>query len=219
MPELSLIQQICIWALPVLLAITLHEAAHAYVACRCGDSTAKMLGRLSINPMRHIDPLGTVIIPLLVGVLTKFSFIIGFAKPVPINWNQLKNPRRDGFLVAIAGPVANFLMVILWASCFKLVTLLHLKLSMPVLFILLTARAGILINLILGFLNLIPIPPLDGGRVVSSLLPPRFADAYSRVELYGFFILLLLLFTGVLGLILGPLIQSSFNLVVRLFGL
>ncbi|MFI4918137.1 MAG: site-2 protease family protein [Legionellales bacterium] len=217
MPEFTIIQQICIWVIPVLLAITLHEAAHAYVANRCGDTTAKMLGRLSLNPVKHIDPVGTIIMPLLIGFLTHFSFIFGYAKPVPINWNQLTNPRRDIILVALAGPVSNFIMAFLWAFLFKIATMLHPELSTPALFLLVTARAGMIINLVLAFLNLIPIPPLDGSRVVSSLLPPRQAIAYARVEPYGFLLLIILMFTGVLGAILTPLINGSFSLLSAIF--
>ena len=120
MPEFNLIQQICIWALPVLLAITLHEAAHAYVANLCGDTTAKMFGRLSLNPIRHIDLVGTILIPILVGVLTSFQFVIGYAKPVPINWSRFKHPRRDMILVTLAGPFSNIFMAFLWAAAFKI---------------------------------------------------------------------------------------------------
>src|SRR5580704_10906626 len=157
MPEFSIIQQICIWALPVLLAITLHEAAHAFVAYQCGDTTAKMLGRLSLNPIRHIDPIGTVILPLLAGFLTNFNFVIGYAKPVPISWNQLRHPKRDMILVTLAGPFANFLMAFLWAAGIKIASILHPESSMPALFLLYTSRAGMIINLVLTFLNLIPL--------------------------------------------------------------
>lgn len=219
MPQFTLIQQICIWILPVLLAITLHEAAHAYVAFRCGDTTAKMFGRLSLNPLRHIDPIGTVLMPLLVGVLTQFNFVFGYAKPVPINWNQFKNPRRDMILVALAGPCSNLLMAFLWAGCFKIATLLHPGSSTPALFLLASARAGMLINLVLAFLNLIPLPPLDGSRVVGTLLPMRQAIAYSKIEPYGFFILIGLMFTGVLSAILTPLINSAYVLLTYIFQL
>lgn len=219
MPEFTLIQQICIWALPVLLAITLHEAAHAYVANRCGDTTAKMFGRLSLNPIRHIDPVGTVIIPILVGVLTHFNFVIGYAKPVPISWNQLRHPRRDMIFVTLAGPFANLLMAVLWAASFKLATWLHPETSMPALFLLMTARAGMIINLVLAALNLLPLPPLDGSRVVSSLLPPRKAMIYERIEPYGFFILILLMFTGILNYIMTPLINLGLFVLSSLFNL
>jgi len=219
MPEFTLIQQICIWALPVILAITLHEAAHAYIAFKCGDTTAKMFGRLSLNPIRHIDLVGTIVLPVLVGVLTSFNFVIGYAKPVPITWSQLKNPRRDMILVALAGPFSNFLMAILWAGGFKLATLMHPETSMAALFLLAASRAGMIINLVLAFLNLIPLPPLDGSRVVMSLLPARQAIAYAKIEPYGFFILILLLLTGVLGFILNPLIGGSFKFLSFLYQL
>lgn len=215
MPEFTVIQQICIWAIPVLLAITLHEAAHAYVAFRCGDTTAKMFGRLSLNPLRHIDPIGTVLMPILVGFLTNFSFVIGYAKPVPINWTQFRNPRRDIVLVALAGPFANFFMAFLWAACFKISSLFHPETFLPAQFFLFAARAGMIINLVLAFLNLIPIPPLDGSRLISSLLPPRQAILYAKIEPYGFFILLILIFTGILGAILTPLI--NFGLIFLSF--
>lgn len=219
MPEFTLIQQICIWALPVLLAITLHEVAHGYVAYKCGDTTAKMFGRLTLNPIRHVDPVGTILLPILIGVLTHFNFVIGYAKPVPVNWNQLRNPKRDMILVALAGPSANFLMAFLWAGCFKIATLLHPQSSTIALFLLVTARAGMIINLVLAFLNLIPLPPLDGSRVVSSLLPPRAAMTYARVEPFGFLILVILIFTNVLGYILIPLINSGIYLLSSIFQL
>ncbi|RUR17278.1 site-2 protease family protein [Legionella sp. km535] len=219
MHQFTLIQQICIWALPVLLAITLHEAAHAYIAFKCGDNTAKMFGRLSLNPVRHIDPIGTILLPILAGVLTHFNFVIGYAKPVPINWNQLRNPRRDMILVTLAGPFSNFLMAFLWAGCFKIATFLHPESSMPGLFLLVTARAGMMINLVLAFLNLIPIPPLDGSRVVSSLLPPRQAMVYEKIEPYGFLILVILIFTNILGYVLLPLINGGLYLLSLIFNL
>ncbi len=219
MPEFTLVQQVCIWALPIVLSITLHEAAHAYVANRCGDTTAKMLGRLSLNPLRHIDPVGTILIPILMGVLTHFNFVIGYAKPVPINWNQLHNPRRDMILVTLAGPFANLLMAFIWAAGFKLAINMHPESSMAALFLLVTARAGMIINLVLAALNLLPIPPLDGSRVVSSLLPPRKAMIYERIEPYGFFILILLMFTGILNYLLTPLISIGLSALTAIFQL
>lgn len=219
MQEYTIIQQICIWAIPVLLAITLHEAAHAYIAARCGDTTAKMLGRVSLNPIKHIDPIGTILIPLVIGIITNFNFVIGYAKPVPINWNQLRNPRRDMIFVTLAGPFSNLFMAFLWAFCYKIALSLNPMLSMSAQFLWATARAGIIINLVLAFLNLIPIPPLDGSRVVSSLLPARQAIAYNRLEPYGFFILILLIITGVLGLIINPMINGALYVLRAIFQL
>jgi len=217
MLTLTLIQKLAVWSIPVLFAITLHEAAHAWAASRLGDSTAKMLGRLSMNPLRHVDLIGTVIVPIVVGVLSNFNFIFGWAKPVPINWGRLNKPRRDMALVAAAGPLSNFIMCLMWAGCFKLATHLNPQTSSIALFLLLTAQAGILINLVLAFLNLIPIPPLDGSRVVESLLPPRLAATYLRIEPFGFIILLLLLITGALSWILTPALNWSLYLLDALF--
>lgn len=219
MPEYTIIQQICIWALPVLLAITLHEAAHAFVAAHYGDNTAKLQGRVSLNPIKHIDPIGTVIIPLVIGVLTQFSFVIGYAKPVPISWNQLRNPRKDIIFVTLAGPFSNLLMAFLWAACYKIALMLNPAVSMTAQFLWASARAGMIINLVLAFLNLIPIPPLDGSRVVSTLLPARQAIAYNKIEPYGFFILIFLIITGVLGFILNPLINGAFYVLRAVFQL
>ncbi len=219
MYTLTLIQKIAVWAIPVLLAITLHEAAHAWAASRLGDTTAKMLGRLSINPLRHIDPIGTVLVPILVGVLSHFQFVFGWAKPVPINWNQLRTPRRDMALVAAAGPVSNLIMCLLWAGCFKLALFLNPQTSMVALFLLLAAQAGVFINLVLALINLIPIPPLDGSRVVASLLPPRQAALYMRLERYGFLILIILLFTGALSWLLTPVLYGALGLIQSLFNI
>jgi len=219
MQTLTLIQKIAVWAIPVLLAITLHEAAHAWVANRLGDSTAKMLGRLSINPLRHIDPIGTILVPLLIGFLSQFQFVFGWAKPVPINWNQLRSPRRDSALVTAAGPAANFIMAILWAGGFKVALLLNPQVSTIALFLLLMSQAGIVINVILAFLNLLPIPPLDGSRIVASLLPPRQSVRYMQLEPYGFFILIALLFTGILSWVLSPLLYWSIQLLKALFNI
>ena len=219
MLTLTLTQKIAVWSIPVLLAITLHEAAHAYVANRCGDTTAKQLGRLSFNPLRHIDLIGTLLVPIIIALLSQFHFIFGWAKPVPINWTRLKNPRRDMGLVAAAGPLSNLIMALLWAGCFKIATLFHPEGSTPALFMLLTAQAGILTNLVLGFLNLIPIPPLDGSKIIACLLPPRWAIQYLKIERVGFLILIILLITGTLNGLLSPLISISLNLINTLFKL
>ncbi len=219
MLELTLIQKIAVWAIPVLFAITFHEAAHAYAAHRLGDSTAKLLGRLSLNPIRHIDWVGTVILPVLVAVLSDFQFVFGYAKPVPVNYNQLRNPRRDMALVTLAGPMSNFAMAIFWASCWKIIMMINPASSQTALFIVLMSQAGIMINLILAFLNLLPIPPLDGSRVVASLLSPRYAGYFLRIEPFGFLILVLLLFTGVLSAILMPLLRMGISVILSVFGL
>jgi Zn-dependent protease len=178
-----------------------------------------MLGRLSLNPLRHIDPIGTVILPIVAGILTNFNFVLGYAKPVPITWNQLRNPKRDMILVALAGPFSNFIMAFLWAGLFKIAILLHPEASAPVLFLLMTSRAGMLINLVLAFLNLIPLPPLDGSRVITSLLPPDKAMVYAKIEPYGFIILVILIFTGALGYILTPLIYGGMAALRMIFQL
>lgn len=216
---LSLPQLIAAWLLPVLFAITLHEVAHGWVANKLGDKTALLLGRVTLNPLKHIDPIGTVIVPIVLLILSKMTgsiFIFGWAKPVPVNWNNFKNPKRDKVLVALAGPLSNFLMALFWALIMKIGILLQPQFN-PLVALIFMGQAGILINLILMVLNLIPIPPLDGSRVVSSLLPPRAEDIYSRIEPYGFFILLALLWTGILGYILLPFMEFFKKIIVFLF--
>lgn len=218
MLELSTIQQIAIWILPVLFAITFHEAAHAWVANYFGDSTAKMLGRLSFNPIRHVDLIGTIIVPIAVLLMSNFSFVFGWAKPVPINSSQFKNPRRDLAIATAAGPFSNLLMALFWALCMKIGTLLNLQSSLS-LFLLLTGRAGVIINLLLAFLNLLPIPPLDGSRIVSYLLPIRQATTYEKLEPFGLPILILLMFTGILAWLINPLLNWSMSVIRYLFNL
>lgn len=204
----ALIPTLAIWALPVVLAITLHEAAHGYVARHFGDPTADLAGRITLNPLKHIDPIGTVLVPA--GILALSSLVgaggilFGWAKPVPVNFGRLRNPKADMLWVAAAGPFVNLLMALGWAALFKLtLSLPETAYSMPMLKM---ADAGMQINAVLMMLNLLPIPPLDGGRIAVSLLPNRLAWQFSRIEPYGFPILLLLLFTGLLGAILWPLL-------------
>lgn len=212
MLELSLSQKIAVWALPVLFAITVHEVAHGWVARRLGDPTAFMMGRLTLNPLKHIDPVGTVLVPL-VFLLLPGNFIFGWAKPVPVTWQNLRNPKRDMALVALAGPVSNLLMAIGWGVVAKLGYLLMDALPFAALPMVYMGSAGILINLILMVLNLLPLPPLDGGRVVTGILPGPLAYRFSRIEPFGFVILLALLFTGVLGQVLWPLVQGLTRLL------
>lgn len=219
MQTLSLMQTIAIWILPVLLAITLHEAAHAWIANCCGDSTAKALGRLSMNPLRHVSPIGTILVPIVVAVLSGFQFVFGWAKPVPINWYRLRKPRRDMLLVAAAGPMANVAMAFSWALCVKIGMMFHPYTSSFGLFLVLTGEAGIMINLVLALLNLIPVPPLDGSRIVASILPPKYAEFYLRLEPFGFMILLILIFMGALGWMLNLPLSWSVHSIHSLFNI
>ncbi|ARG97908.1 site-2 protease family protein [Legionella micdadei] len=219
MLELSTVQRIVIWILPVLFAITIHEAAHAWVASRFGDTTAKMLGRLSFNPLKHIDLIGTILVPIIVLLLSQFSFVFGWAKPVPINASLLRNPRRDLALATAAGPLSNLIMALLWAICLKLGIALNPLTSSAALFMVLTGQAGVIINFVLAYLNLVPIPPLDGSRIVASLLPLKQAIQYQKIEPYGFFILLALIFTGALGWFILPLLRWSMAGIYALFGI
>lgn len=211
----SVIQNVAIYALPVIFAITLHEAAHGYVAKHFGDLTAYAQGRVSLNPIRHIDPVGTILLPLLTLLLGGILF--GWAKPVPVNFSALRHPKQDMLWVALAGPGANLFMALLWAFVIKLgISLPESDLARPMI---LMGEAGIKINVILMVLNLLPLPPLDGGRIAVSLLPHNMAYGFSKIEPYGFMILLLLLITGVLGAIIGPFISITIQLVVWFFGL
>lgn len=217
MMELNLVQKIAVWALPVLFAITVHEVAHGWVARRLGDPTAQMMGRLTLNPLKHIDPIGTVLVPLVLLVLG--GFIFGWAKPVPVTWQNLRRPKRDMAIVAAAGPGANLLMAIGWGLVAKLGYLMVAQfpfIGQPMIYM---GGAGILINIILMVLNLLPLPPLDGGRVMSALLPGPLAYQYSRIEPFGFFILLALLITGVLGALLWPVVQGVMQLLYSVLSL
>jgi len=211
-----IIQGIAIFTLPVILAITLHEAAHGYVAKLYGDLTAYAQGRVTLNPLRHIDPMGTIVVPLLLLAVSS-PYLFGWAKPVPVNFGNLRHPKRDMLWVAAAGPGANLLMAFLWALVFKFgLAIPESNFSEPML---LMGQAGILVNVILLVLNLLPLPPLDGGRIAVSLLPQRIAYRFAQIEPYGFIILLVLLFTGVLGAVIGPFILITIRLVAWLVGL
>ncbi len=200
----SLIQTLAISAIPVIFAITLHEAAHGYVARHFGDMTAWQMGRVSLNPLRHVDPVGTILVPGLILLLSGGGLLFGWAKPVPVRFDRLRRPKQDMFWVAAAGPAANLAMAIGWASLMKFAETLPANLyTLPMARM---ADVGMEINIVLMVLNLLPIPPLDGGRIAVSLLPPQAAWKFARIEPWGLPILLLLLFTGVLGSVVGPVI-------------
>lgn len=223
----ELIRAVSIFAIPVLFAITLHEAAHGYVARHFGDTTAAALGRISLNPMRHIDPMGTLLIPILLLAVSGGSLLFGWAKPVPVNFGALRRPKQDMLWVAAAGPAANLLQALLWGMVLRaglwmgadanplgLPEGLH-ALAVPMV---LMGAAGIFVNLALMVLNLLPLPPLDGGRIMVSLLPGRLAWQFAQVERWGFLILVILLATGVLGRLMWPLVAGSASLLGSLFG-
>ena len=208
----QLASTLAIYALPVLFAITLHEAAHGYVARHFGDMTAHAQGRISLNPVRHIDLIGTIVVPVAILLVSGYSFLFGWAKPVPVNYSALRKPRPHMAWVAAAGPLANLAMTLVWAVLLKIAMLLPAAAFSH--FLELAARAGILVNLVFMFLNLLPILPLDGGRILASLLPRRAAWQYSRLEPFGVPLLLILLFTNVLSVVLGPLVGAS-NALIR----
>jgi Zn-dependent protease len=223
----ELIRAVSIFAIPVLFAITLHEAAHGYVARHFGDTTAAALGRISLNPMRHIDPVGTLLIPILLLAVSGGSLLFGWAKPVPVNFGALHRPKRDMLWVAAAGPAANLMQALLWgvvlrgglwmgadANPLALPEDLY-ALAVPMA---LMGAAGILVNLALMVLNLLPLPPLDGGRIMVSLLPGRLAWQFAQIERWGFLILVILLATGWLGAVMWPLVAGSASLLGSLFG-
>lgn len=210
--SLDAIQRIAIYALPVLFAITVHEAAHGYAARYFGDMTAAAAGRISLNPMRHIDPIGTLVLPaitLLIG-----GMLFGWAKPVPVDFNRLRNPKSDMLWVAAAGPGSNFVMALLWALAIRIAVFLPPFIAQP---LALMGAAGIMINVVLMVLNLLPIPPLDGGRIAVSLLPMPWAQRFAQLEPYGFVILLILMFTHILGIVMWPFIMTVFQLISWIF--
>lgn len=215
---LLFVLQILQIAVPVLFAITLHEVSHGWVALKCGDDTAQRQGRLTINPIKHIDPIGTVLVPALLFYLG--GFIFGWAKPVPITWQNLRNPQRDVALVGVAGPFSNLLMTLGWATLAKFIFLLDPSLSNTVSnYFVGMAKVGILINLVLMVLNMIPIPPLDGSRVVTAFISLKWAKLISEFEIYGFLILVILLASGALTWLIFPIISYLFNAIIYLFGL
>ena len=211
------VELIALYAIPMIFAITLHEAAHGYVARHFGDYTAYQQGRISLNPLNHIDLVGTIVIPAVLVVLTAGQFVFGWAKPVPVNFSNLRNPKRDMLWVAAAGPGANLAMALVWGLMLKLAFVMPANyFSYPLQKM---ANGGVMINLALMVLNLIPIPPLDGGRIAVSLLPNMLAYRFAMIEPYGFIIVIALLATRVLGVVIGPLVMLGRNLIYALFGL
>lgn len=209
----DIIQTIAIYAIPVIFAITLHEAAHGYVARMFGDPTAYQAGRVSLNPIRHIDPVGTLLVPLVILLASKLlgspGLLFGWAKPVPVDFGRLRRPKKDMLWVALAGPASNLVMAILWAFSIRLL----LEAGSQEGFWFDMAVAGVNVNLVLMALNLLPVPPLDGGRIVFSLLPNRMAWQYSRIEPYGMLIVIGLLVTDVLWVILSPILALGRTIV------
>jgi Zn-dependent protease len=212
----NLIYTIAVWLLPVLFAITLHEVAHGYVASLLGDKTAKNLGRLTINPLKHVDPVGTIVVPMFMAMVS--PFVMGWAKPVPVNPQNFKSPLLDMALVAVAGPVSNLFMACFWAL-FIVFSRNLLDNSQVLIFLTKMGEAGMLINILLMVLNLLPIPPLDGGRVVAGILPKQLALPFIQLERFGMMIVILLLVSGVLGKILWPVMQHFMKIIGIIFGL
>ncbi|MFZ9234116.1 MAG: site-2 protease family protein [Hylemonella sp.] len=205
-----LIQTVLIYALPVLFAITLHEAAHGYAARRFGDDTAWMMGRITLNPMKHIDPVGTILMPLLLYFATAGAFLFGYAKPVPVRFDRLHHPKRDMVWVALAGPGANLIQALLWGALLYLLTFAGVQER----FFIDMCRAGVLTNVVMFVFNLFPLPPLDGGRILVGLLPWRAASALSRVEPWGFFIVMALVLAGVISNFwMRPLMALTYGLI------
>lgn len=213
--DASIIQKITVYAIPLIFAITLHEAAHAYAARYFGDSTAYMLGRMTLNPVKHIDPIWTILVPIVTLMVSPFVF--GAAKPVPVNFSALRNPKRDMIWVAAAGPMANLAMMIGWAIAAKIA--ITLGSTGPLYFLASVAEAGIFVNALLMVFNLFPLLPLDGGRILTGLLPNKLAYSFSRTEPYGMFILIGLIVTGVFGKFMLPLIEISMKSIYAIIGL
>jgi Zn-dependent protease len=219
----SVVKDLLIAAIPILIAITFHEVAHGFVAYKCGDSTAKMMGRLTLNPIAHIDPVGTIIVPLMLFIFSKGTFIFGTAKPVPVNFYNLRHPRRDSALVSAAGPATNVIIALLSILLLVLIYKISIaftssafigqKIIIPLNKML---QYSVSFNIFIAAFNLLPVPPLDGGRIVTSLLPAKHSYQFSKIEPYGIFIVLILWFTGIARYIIVP-IQLFIELIIRMF--
>ncbi|AIJ45100.1 site-2 protease family protein [Comamonas testosteroni] len=210
MEPTELIQTVLIYALPVLFAITIHEAAHGYAARHFGDNTAAMMGRITLNPIKHIDPIGTILMPLLLYFATSGAFLFGYAKPVPVRFDHLRHPKRDMIWVALAGPASNFVQAVFWG----LLLIVLVGTGLQERFFLEMCRAGILVNLVMWAFNLFPLPPLDGGRILVGLLPWKQAQVLARIEPYGFFIVMALVIAGVVGSFwLRPLMSLGYSAI------
>jgi len=210
-----IMEKISIWALPVLLAIILHEVAHGWVADRLGDSTARWMGRLTLNPLKHIDPIGTVLVPLAL-VIIGSPFLFGYARPVPVNFRNLRCPKQDMVLVALAGPATNVLLALLSTALLAVTVQLPAAASWVAQPLALMCQASIIINMVLCIFNLLPLPPLDGGRVAVGLLPGAASYQLSRLEPYGFIIIVILLVSGILQTIIGPMVLGSAEYLINL---
>jgi len=213
----NILLTVLVYALPVIFAITLHEAAHGYVARRLGDSTAYMLGRVTLNPVKHIDPIGTVVLPIVTLALSPFMF--GWAKPVPVNFANLRRPKADMLWVAAAGPASNLAQLVIWALAAALLARVVSPTGLAGGFWLAVADAGMKVNIMFALLNLLPVLPLDGGRMVAAVLPDRLSLAWQHTERFGLVILLALLFTGVIGWVLTPLYRGMYTGTLKLIGL
>lgn len=217
MDQLNTIQLVAVWAIPILFAVTLHEAAHGYVAYRLGDDTAYRLGRITANPIKHIDPIGTIIVPVLLLLTTKFVF--GWAKPVPVDRARLRNPKRDFLLVSLAGPTSNFLMAVAWMILLKLAIFLlqhHYQAGLPLLYM---SQAGVIVNLVLAVLNIIPIPPLDGSRLLTYLLPAPWDARVEKAAPIGMILVLILAVSGLLGPFLIVPVNYLQKMLMMIFGI
>ncbi len=206
----NLIQTVSVYAIPVIFAITLHEAAHGYAAKYFGDNTAYMMGRVTLNPFPHIHLVGTILLPLLLYFSTSGALLFGFAKPVPVDFGNLRHPKRDMVWVALAGPASNLVQAIVWALLYVVYT----DFGVSEKFFLAMCKAGVLSNVVMFAFNLFPLPPLDGGRIVVGLLPWKQAYQFSRIEPYGFYIVMALVITGVVNhLWLDPVMNATFGLI------